>query len=209
MTHFSLPFRLNTIPIILIIAGAFAGGCGQAAPDQESTDTKSSADTVNLNTTFYDFGTQCVAGGTQMHCCPNGSAMIGARVDQNVFKCANLFDTSGAITLDTGTQRNGMHSCPFGSVMVGLQATLNRFACRTIPSNPVSTETVDTGTEDGFPMHVCSQASGNPATMTGIRIDQNKFNCGQDTKCLLGACTSDSQCTQSEGTCKNGCCTLG
>ncbi len=207
MKHFSYPFGLNPIPVILTIATALAAGCGQAAP-QESTVTQSSADTVNLNTAFYDFGTQCVVGGTQMHCCPTGSAMIGARVDENVFKCANLIDQSGAIDLDTGTQRNGMHSCPFGQVMVGLQGTLNRLACQTIPSNPVVTETVDTGTEDSFPMHVCSEASG-PATMTGIRIDQNRLNCGQDNNCFFGACTTDSQCTRNDGVCRNGCCTLG
>jgi hypothetical protein len=217
MRHSSHSFSLNPIPVIIFTIGAaLAAGCGTAAPQgttgqgapEESTGTESAADTVKLSTAFYDYGTQCVVGGTQMHCCPAGSAMIGARVDENVFKCANLIDRSGVVSLDTGTQRNGMHSCPFGQVMVGLQATLNRLACQTIPSNPVVTETVDTGTEDGFPMHVCAESSG-PAAMTGIRVDQNRLNCGQDNNCFFGACTTDSQCSGTDGVCRNGCCTLG
>jgi hypothetical protein len=208
MKHPSLSFGWKPIPVILIITAALAAGCGQASPE-DSTGSVSSADTVNLGTSFYDGGTQCIVGGAQMHCCPTGSAMIGARVDQNVFKCANLIDRSGAITLDTGTQRNGMHSCPFGQVMVGLRADQNLLACQRIPNNPVVSETVDTGTQDGFPMHICSEATGH-AAMTGIRIDQNRFNCGQDNNCLFGACTNNSQCTRNEGVCaSNGCCTLG
>jgi hypothetical protein len=136
---------------------------------------------TNYSCAIDDFSTQCVASNgsisEQMHCCPTGYAMIGAQVDQNVFKCAPLHDQSGVITLDTGTQRNGMHSCPAAQVMVGLRADMNMLACRTIPGSPVTSERVDTGTQDTFPMHVCQSTLISEA-MTGIRIDQNRLSCG-------------------------------
>jgi hypothetical protein len=135
---------------------------------------------TNYSCATYDSGNQCVAsnGSTsvQMHCCPDGSAMIGANVNQNVFKCAPLHDQTGTITLDTGTQRNGMHSCPPGQVMVGLRADLNMLACRTVPSSSVAPERIDMSTQDGT-MHVCQSTLISEA-MTGIRIDQNLLGCG-------------------------------
>lgn len=116
-----------------------------------------------------------------MHCCPEGSAMIGAHIDQNTFKCAKLNNPTGVRSLDTGTVRFDMHTCPQGQVMVGLHVDLNQLACQTIPNNPVVDEWVDSGTADSFPMHVCTSAT-NPirsrAVMTGIRVDQNRFACG-------------------------------
>jgi hypothetical protein len=165
------------------VTAALVVGCGQGPGESSAVGTESSAFVYNSNI-FYDGlngnATQCLVGGVVMHCCPRGSAMIGARVDQNVFKCAQLVDSSGAITLnpDPGTQRNGMHSCPFGSVMVGLRADHNALACQTIPSDHINFEFVDGNppTEDGFPMHVCP----SPAAMTGIRIDRNLLNCGEN-----------------------------
>jgi hypothetical protein len=139
---------------------------------------------TNYSCATYSPGSdQCVAsnGSTsvQMHCCPDGYAMIGANVGQNVFKCAPLHDQTGKVTLDTGTQRNGMHSCPLGQVMVGLRADLNMLACRTVPSSPIASggERIDPGTQDTYPMHVCQSTLISEA-MTGIRIDQNQFACG-------------------------------
>jgi hypothetical protein len=138
---------------------------------------------TNYSCAIDDSDTQCVAsdGNTsvQMHCCPTGYAMIGVHTDRNVFKCAPLHDQTGTITLDTGTQRNGMHSCPLGQVMVGSQPELNMLACQTVPSSPVTTERVDFGTQDTFPMHVCESTFISEA-MTGIRIDQNLLSCGKN-----------------------------
>jgi hypothetical protein len=118
-------------------------------------------------------------GGTvQMHTCPPGYAMVGAAVGQNVFKCAPLSYTGGAVTVDTGTQRNGMHSCPPNSVMVGLHNDLNYLACQSLPSGYVANEHVDTSTQDGFPMHACDPAGVNGA-MTGIRVDQDRLSCAR------------------------------
>jgi hypothetical protein len=128
---------------------------------------------------FYDGSTGCTVGGTAMHCCPTGSAMVGARLDQNVFKCAWLRDGTGAISLDVGTQRNGMHTCPLGSVMVGYHQSLDRLACQQIPGNPISSERIDYGTQDGYPMHVCDSSFLNEA-LSGILPSQNFLTCATD-----------------------------
>ncbi|HXT96879.1 MAG TPA: RICIN domain-containing protein [Polyangia bacterium] len=128
---------------------------------------------------FYDGSTGCTVGGTSMHCCPTGSAMVGARLDQNVFKCAWLRDGTGAISLDVGTQRNGMHTCPLGSVMVGYHQDLDQLACQQIPGNPISSERIDYGTEDDYPMHVCDTSFLNEA-MSGVSPSQNLLTCATD-----------------------------
>jgi len=137
---------------------------------------------LNLTGSFiYDSGTQCSAGGATMHCCPAGYVMLGAHVDNNVFKCGQVtgFADSRA-SLDLFTQRNGMHACPPGLVMVGLHADQNWLACRQPAVSPIF-EFVDTGTQDpnGPPMHVCavSPLTGALSAMAGIRVDQNKFTC--------------------------------
>jgi len=131
---------------------------------------------LNLTGAFiYDSGTQCSAGGATMHCCPDGYVMIGAHVDNNLFKCGRVtgFATS-FVALDIFSQRNGMHACPQSWVMVGLHANNNWLACR-LPATPPVFEFVDTGTQDpnGVAMHVCPPGSA----MAGIRVDQNRFTC--------------------------------
>jgi len=100
--------------------------------------------------------------------------MLGARVDQNVWKCMTLESGPGEPFLDAGTQRFDMHACPLGSVMTGLHAALNYLACQ-FPASAISSEFVDgnPATQDEFPMHVCSAG-----VMTGIRDDRNEFTCG-------------------------------
>jgi hypothetical protein len=109
-----------------------------------------------------------------MHCCQPGSAMIGVRDDQNVWKCITLDSVMGEPFLDMGTQRFDMHACPLGSVMLGMHAAFNYLACE-FPGTPVSSEFVDgnPATQDEFPMHVCSAG-----VMTGVRLDRNEFTCG-------------------------------
>ena len=85
------------------------------------------SDLITSTNTFYDGfespATQCNVGRTIMHCCPDGQAMVGVHVGQNVYKCAPItVPRSGARFLDTSTVRNGMHSCPLNSVMVGFHA---------------------------------------------------------------------------------------
>lgn len=148
---------------------------------------------------FYDFSNQCTVGGATMHCCPfkDGipSVMVGARLDQNEFKCqpVNSWEQNPSATptwLDTGTQRNGMHVCPVGSLMRGLHVDRNLLACISVPGLAVTLprdagfvpfdEFVDTGTQDGV-MHVCgSNGTGLQFAMAGIRADQNRFTCDTD-----------------------------
>ncbi len=127
---------------------------------------------LNLGTSFYDGGTQCSAGGVTMHCCPDGSVMIGANIDRNVFKCGQTIGTGGLRFLDIATQRNNMHACPWGTVMVGLHVGHNWLVCQAPPSAPVF-EYVDSSTQDPFPMHKCSDGSA----MAGIHVDDNLFTC--------------------------------
>jgi hypothetical protein len=160
----------------VLVVGLLLGACGAQPGDAESGGTEEigSVDSslINLGGVFYDSGTQCTVGGGTMHCCPSGSVMIGAHVNDNVFKCAWLGSTPGPRFLDVGTQRNSMHACPFGQLMVGLHAANNWLVCQN-PGTTVQFEYVDTGTQDGYPMHVC--ASGY--AMAGIHVAQNRFSC--------------------------------
>jgi len=204
----------STFGFITLASSAFVA-CGQAAPGENAAELSDSSDdiTVNLGDVLYDSGTQCTVRSpdgtyTNMHCCPSGYAMIGARVDSNVFKCAKLYDTSGARTGDKYTQRNGMHACPWGQVMVGLRNDQNVLACQTIPSNPINNELVDYGSQDNWPMHVCNpDGISSHTTLTGIRVDLNQFNCGQNSCGIFGSCTSDAQCGGNY--CRQGCCVIG
>lgn len=161
---------------ISIMLASLATLCLASCAVDDAPQTEEHDSELNLTGAFiYDSGTQCSAGGATMHCCPSGYVMIGAHVDNNVFKCGQVtgFATS-FVALDAFTQRNGMHACPQGWVMVGLHANNNWLACRQPATAPVF-EFVDTGTQDpnGYPMHVCPSGSA----MGGIRIDQNKFTC--------------------------------
>jgi hypothetical protein len=123
---------------------------------------------------FYDAGTQCTVGGKTMHCCPNSTVMIGAKLSQNVFKCAQLATPAGALFADLGTSRQGMHACPLGAVMSGFHASSNILACRFM--NPVaSNELVDGTTSDTFPMHVCPPSHA----MSGIHAGNDRFLCAR------------------------------
>jgi hypothetical protein len=175
--------RLGAVATI-IAAAVVVSACSGTAGVDEKTGDQSSA--IQIGTpSFYDYGTQCTVGGTTMHCCPFNTVMVGARVDQNVFKCAWLThnDANGAIVLDTGTQCEGMHCCPTGSMMVGLRADKNQLACQYV-NGELPTDYLDGNppTEDAFPMHVCPGWTGTgPSTfaMAGIRIDKNEFTCRQ------------------------------
>jgi hypothetical protein len=136
-----------------------------------------------------DGGNGCEVGGVWMHCCPPGNAMVGVRLDQNVFKCAALQDASGPIVADFSTYRTvtnpdgtsyTMHTCPFGSVMVGLHEDMNVLACQQIPPNSISDsitgEVVDTGTVDDYPMHACESAPYAYA-MSGFDGANNLLTC--------------------------------
>lgn len=178
--------------VLLVLLGALAAaGCGAEAPGDEPVAKSEGAAVTNVSGWFYDGltapATQCTVNGTRMHCCPTGNAMIGARLDYNVFKCAPLKDPGGTVSYST-LVRNGTVACPFGQVMVGYHETLQAAACQTLPHFPVITEYADPGqfpagsspTEDSFPMHICNPDAFSGYVMTGISSAANKFLCGKD-----------------------------
>src|SRR5579872_3326220 len=136
------------ISIGLAAALLAASGCAQ----EEETQFGESQAALFSGAAFYDSGSQCTVGGVTMHCCPykNGmlTVMVGARIDQNVFKCQpiGLAQNSDTSFLDTSTQRNNMHACPFGSLMRGLHVGLNDLTCL-YPQHQPLTEFVDNGTQ--------------------------------------------------------------
>lgn len=144
-------------------------GCGLS---DGSTEVDESVSSLSIYTGFYDWTTSCTAGGVAMHCCPDGTAMIGIHVGNNILKCATvLFGFTGAPTLDGGTGRNDMHACPSGQLMVGVHVGRNLLACQQ-PVQFVTSESVDGVTGDGA-MHVCPELMA----MAGIRVDRNQFTC--------------------------------
>ena len=174
----------------LVVVGAMtamaAGGCG--GDGTEFGMIQSASQVFFSDNTFLDSGFQCRIGSAVMHCCPpiqiNGqdyrSAMIGANVDQNIFKCRPMIIGPNDQTfLDSGTQRLGMHACPQGSLMIGLRANANLLGCYTSSHGVLATwdEYVDAGTQDNN-MHVCRE--DQRYAMVGIRIDRNQFICDTD-----------------------------
>lgn len=125
---------------------------------------------------YYDQSTQCTVGGRTMHCCPEGSAMVGFHAAANLLKCGPLNFSTNVRFKDTGTQRNNMHACPLGSLMVGLHVSDNLLACQ-YPASAVAVERVDgiPTTVDTYPMHVCPVTSA----LSGIQVSANRFSCSQ------------------------------
>jgi hypothetical protein len=70
-----------------------------------------------------------------------------------------------------------MHSCPLGEVMTGLRVDWNLLACQALPAGSITSEWVDSGTQNGYPMHACDRGPLNTAAMSGIRVDQNRLAC--------------------------------
>jgi hypothetical protein len=80
----------------LVLTGGLALGCSEEATSTvEATAKQASAYALQDSSFVYDSSTQCTVGGLQMHCCPQNDALIGVRVDQNVFKCAPLLQGGG------------------------------------------------------------------------------------------------------------------
>jgi hypothetical protein len=112
---------------------AASAGCGLTNENPEGDpEVGESASDLSLGSPIYDNAardTLCNSnevGGVSMHCCPDGMAMVGIHVGQNVLKCAFLnTGFSGRPHLDADTNRNGMHACPFGQLMVGIHVDRN------------------------------------------------------------------------------------
>jgi hypothetical protein len=168
---------------LAVVSMAMTTACGTAPDAQENVSEARSGLTSGLYDGLNSAPTQCTVGGITMHCCPPNMVMIGARIDKNVFRCEQAPEPTGvplgAPFLDDNTQINNMHSCPKGTVMVGLHAALNKLACAAAgpPEILRVLENFGPGLQDAFPMHVCSLNGASRGMMSGIRIDQNNFNC--------------------------------
>jgi hypothetical protein len=162
----------------LVVATSFAA-C--VAPEDSAPVAESESE-LGLDSTLFDTSTACTVGGVRMHCCPDGFAMTGIHVDDNVLRCSRLqVGFSGPTTLDAGTVRNGMHACPSGQLMVGIHVDRNLLSCR--PSGQaIGLEFVDAVTTDSFVFHgsrVSIHVCPNTFAMAGIHVDNNQFTCDQ------------------------------
>jgi len=169
--------RRSQWALTVLASCALVAGCEMDAQPEYMYD-EAIADLSFTGLSVYDSGTRCnMIGGGQMHCCPNGTAMIGAHLDNDVFRCAQLTGVAGSRIENTHTNRtlrNGMHACPVGLVMVGLHVGRDSLLCQR-PNPGVTFEYVDgnPGTLDGYPMHVCQDGFA----MSGIHVDNNRFTC--------------------------------
>ena len=175
-------FRVESMLVATVMA---LSGCGDFGAESASADgalAKRSEALEFRGEARYDDGSvnQCIFNGLSMHCCPGNSpsetrwVMIGAHLDLNVFKCAELEPPTYAPPfVDTGTMRENMHTCPPNSVMVGFHRDADQLAC--IPLYRSMFEEVDYGTQDDFAMHVCP---GGRA-MSGIHPGDNRFLCAE------------------------------
>jgi hypothetical protein len=154
--------------LFALLALACAPSCVGDTAEQSGQEVSE----LSIGPSFYDSATPCSVGGAVMHCCPDGTAMIGAHVGENVFKCGAISGEGWGIRfLDIATARNKMHACPWGTVMVGLHVGNNWLACQSPPTPPVF-EYVDSVTQDPR-MHTCAIGSA----MGGIHVGANLFTC--------------------------------
>jgi hypothetical protein len=163
--------------IVLLGCGSVDGGFGESGDGSVGKQPTP----LEFRATQYDYGdNQCVFNGLSMHCCPGNApgqtrwVMVGAHLDLDVFKCAELDPPTYAPPfVDTGTVRDNMHACPPDSVMVGFHLQANQLAC--IPLERAMQEWPDNGTQDDFQMHVCPAGRA----MSGIHAVENRFLCAE------------------------------
>jgi hypothetical protein len=135
-----------------------------------------------------------------MHCCPDGYAMQGAFLTDNMFRCVRVSaitnpgsENSSCYVDGPGqslfTVRNNMHACEYGYYMKGLRLDSNLLTCCPAPvPTGITGEYVDGSPPTyyfssawGVNAHICDDfgaSGGSEFVMTGIRADQNLFNCG-------------------------------
>jgi hypothetical protein len=104
-----------------------------------------------------------------MHACPDGMAMTGLHVANNLLACA---PASQAIErfVDTGTIRSGMHACPEGAPVFAIHTGRNLLVCGTQGWRPG--ESIDAGTPR-HGMHSCQEGQ----YVVGLHIGDNLLLC--------------------------------
>jgi hypothetical protein len=177
--------RAGSALLALALAlSASACGAPEGATDPDVAGVQAELTFANVPGTtspfLYDAGRQCNLGWGNFHCCPPGMAITGAHLGRNVFKCAALDGGFSATNYLSQLQRNGMLSCQPGLVAYGYYGGSSPYLACGVPAKGKTTfEYIDGGTQDGYPMHVCSEASGNPYryAISGIHASDNKFAC--------------------------------
>ena len=131
-----------------------------------------------------DGGTEEVWNRTPVHVCPEGFAMQGAHVGNNVFTCVRVvpegMERQVHSYLDRGTQgdlgRGNMHVCRPGWYMRGLHNNYDWLVCSDIPG--VQRSFLDAnGQTYANGMHMCPAGRGGFTVMTGIHNGRNDFAC--------------------------------
>lgn len=242
MTDTSKSRRVAKLAACLpVIALSFTTGASCDVPDvdveSQSQRQELTFEALPGQTTaiFDDTGTTCSipTQGARIRCCPEGMAMIGAQLSQNVYKCAKI---SGGLTgkhADFGTQRQNMHSCPPGELMFGFhrgfiatgvagsQDPEILLCARPNPAIDVGTEHVDTTTQGpsiaGGTMHICPLKDSNQnnivnpghQAMTGIYdAGGGRFNCGTAGRFACGhdLCRAGTKATSGCDSCATSIC---
>ena len=175
--------------VLLFVASA----CASNETDSEDADDQvvSTTSAYTYSNTYYDWagGTfnACFVDGINMHCCADGFVMVGAHLDQNVFKCTliNNGGMQGAryVSADNScaTKSRGLRT----DLMVGFHRDLNRALCQqpvNDPTTPLWDEPPNT-TQDSWPMHICPPPTwGNfnkGSALSHINPSTNAFLCGR------------------------------
>ena len=108
--------KLGLLTVTLCLLGVGCAPSENVDLFEETTSDLSFENLPGQSTPYlYDWGTLCTGDAADTHCCPGGMVMVGAHLQQNVFKCAMFQGGLGNGVVDYGrnpTVRNGMHTCP-------------------------------------------------------------------------------------------------
>jgi hypothetical protein len=171
----SFPISRATMLVLLALAAA-CGDEGLSLP-VGSAEPGELTSAYTASGVHYDNWTHCDVGGISMHCCRGGYAMIGARLDYNVFKCAAPGGgVSGSRVLGSG------RFCAANQVMVGYSESFERALCQKINgAKRFDVSFRDRLSQDGWPMHICQVDTTAPPVglgygfMTAIDTDGSFF----------------------------------
>jgi hypothetical protein len=170
-------FKVAILVAVVIGACVSQPPAGQAGPT-EATDVEQTSAALYVKPEFIQdppvpWGSPTPCNG--MHCCPDGYAMQGAYLSQNMFRCVRVATINPAGAEDAYcyvdglgytayTIRNGMHTCALGAYMKGLHVDSNLLTCCGPPAPLISAEYVDG--DDEPPTQYTSAAYGNASVHT-------------------------------------------
>jgi hypothetical protein len=149
-------------------------------PTATASPTPKPTPLIDPNDSFDDRGGQMVADGYMVHKCPDGYAMLGIDIGNNVFKCRRIVPQNEVAyiktVVDKETQRAGMRACPVGMYMSGFALAPPWIVCSYNSKRGLLTKAVETQAMDPNPrMHLCDQPPNQLAYMVGFNYASNKF----------------------------------